>query len=240
MHPSGDCMRRGGLSVCVRMCVRMRMGVWLHGRGVARGVRIPGRSPDARATPTPSAMPSLRRRPSPPPAAASARRLVTLQVLYVHCSTGHGRTGTVCALILGVVYHLSGPHALHLFQAIHDIGSTAFRRSCLIELGKAAEHANPSPASPNSHLSPASPSSRRDRAEAFTWLEHADCADCHAFSDEQRRQVLRLLAPRPRESLFSAAKEARLDEVQAARRVPSGQRGLNVHRDLHDHTSETE
>ena len=75
MHPSGDCMRRGGLSVCVRMCVRMRMGAWLHGRGVARGVRIPGRSPDAR---DPNAFryalapaPTLAPRPRLPPLAAS-------------------------------------------------------------------------------------------------------------------------------------------------------------------------
>ena len=41
-----------------------------------------------------------------------------LQVLYVHCSTGHGRTGTVCSLLLGLAYRLPGPHALHLFQVI--------------------------------------------------------------------------------------------------------------------------
>jgi len=50
------------------------------------------------------------------------------QVLYIHCSKGHGRTGTVCALLLGLAYHLSGSHAINLYQALHDVSSKAFRR----------------------------------------------------------------------------------------------------------------
>ena len=55
--------------------------------------------------------------------------LITAQILYIHCSKGHGRTGTVCALLLGLAYHLSGPHAVLLYQGLHDVASKAFRRN---------------------------------------------------------------------------------------------------------------
>ncbi len=48
--------------------------------------------------------------------------------MYIHCSQGHGRTGTVCALLLAIAYHISGPHAILLYQALHDVASKAFRR----------------------------------------------------------------------------------------------------------------
>lgn len=43
------------------------------------------------------------------------------RVAYVHCRGGHGRTGTVCALILGLLYDLDGPRALVTYQALHDL-----------------------------------------------------------------------------------------------------------------------
>ena len=42
-------------------------------------------------------------------------------VCYVHCRGGHGRTGTVCALVLGLAYGLDGPTALATYQALHDL-----------------------------------------------------------------------------------------------------------------------
>ena len=47
----------------------------------------------------------------------------------MHCSRGHGRTGTICALLLGLAYHLSAPHAVLLYQALHDVAGKAFRHS---------------------------------------------------------------------------------------------------------------
>ena len=48
------------------------------------------------------------------------RWLADGHVLYVHCRGGHGRTGTVCSLLLGLALELSGPEALALYQALHD------------------------------------------------------------------------------------------------------------------------
>jgi len=42
------------------------------------------------------------------------------QVLYVHCRGGHGRTGTICALLLGRLYDLKAPEALARVQLYHD------------------------------------------------------------------------------------------------------------------------
>ncbi len=50
-----------------------------------------------------------------------ASRLLEGEVLYVHCRGGHGRTGTVCSLLLGLLYELRGGHALALYQALHDL-----------------------------------------------------------------------------------------------------------------------
>ena len=38
----------------------------------------------------------------------------------IHCRGGHGRTGAVYALLLGLVFDLAGPEALALYQALHD------------------------------------------------------------------------------------------------------------------------
>lgn len=35
---------------------------------------------------------------------------------YVHCSSGHFRTGSVCSMLIGMAYELSGHHALLLYQ----------------------------------------------------------------------------------------------------------------------------
>ena len=48
--------------------------------------------------------------------------------MYIHCTRGHGRTGIVCALLLAITYHISGPHAILLYQALHDVAAKAFRR----------------------------------------------------------------------------------------------------------------
>ncbi|CAK0840418.1 unnamed protein product, partial [Prorocentrum cordatum] len=42
------------------------------------------------------------------------------EVLYVHCRGGHGRTGTVCSLLLGRLYGLGAPEALARTQLYHD------------------------------------------------------------------------------------------------------------------------
>jgi hypothetical protein len=34
----------------------------------------------------------------------------------------------VCALLLAITYHISGPHAILLYQALHDVAAKAFRR----------------------------------------------------------------------------------------------------------------
>jgi len=49
------------------------------------------------------------------------------EVIYIHCTSGHARTCTLCSALLGLAYHLSGPHAILLFQALHDIALPAFR-----------------------------------------------------------------------------------------------------------------
>ena len=48
------------------------------------------------------------------------RRMHNGEVCYLHCRGGHGRTGTVCALLLGIVHRLDGPAALATYQALHD------------------------------------------------------------------------------------------------------------------------
>ena len=42
------------------------------------------------------------------------------RVVYIHCRGGHGRTGTVCSLLLGRLHGLNGPSALSRFQQAHD------------------------------------------------------------------------------------------------------------------------
>eukprot|EP00746_Dinoflagellata_sp_MGD_P105183 gnl/MRDRNA2_/MRDRNA2_43740_c0_seq1.p1 gnl/MRDRNA2_/MRDRNA2_43740_c0~~gnl/MRDRNA2_/MRDRNA2_43740_c0_seq1.p1 ORF type:complete len:743 (+),score=141.05 gnl/MRDRNA2_/MRDRNA2_43740_c0_seq1:95-2323(+) len=47
-------------------------------------------------------------------------RLEQGEVLYVHCRGGHGRTGTVCALLLARLYSLSAIEAMQRVQLYHD------------------------------------------------------------------------------------------------------------------------
>lgn len=42
------------------------------------------------------------------------------EIIYVHCRGGHGRTGTVCCLLLGQLYRISGAEALIRIQRFHD------------------------------------------------------------------------------------------------------------------------
>lgn len=42
------------------------------------------------------------------------------QCVYVHCWGGHGRTGTVIALLLAYLYNLGAERALHLTQLFHS------------------------------------------------------------------------------------------------------------------------
>ena len=49
------------------------------------------------------------------------RRIRAGEVLYIHCRGGHGRTGTVCSILLGALYGLRGPAALSTYQALHDL-----------------------------------------------------------------------------------------------------------------------
>ena len=48
-------------------------------------------------------------------------RLAAGEVLYIHCQGGHGRTGTISALLLGRLYKLSADDALLWYQRLHDM-----------------------------------------------------------------------------------------------------------------------
>eukprot|EP00913_Durusdinium_trenchii_P026617 g24973.t1 len=43
------------------------------------------------------------------------------EVLYVHCRGGHGRTGTICALLLAKLYNISAAEAMARAQLYHDV-----------------------------------------------------------------------------------------------------------------------
>jgi len=47
-------------------------------------------------------------------------RLVRGEVLYLHCWGGHGRTGTLVAVMLGMLYNISKAEALKRTQLYHD------------------------------------------------------------------------------------------------------------------------
>jgi len=48
-------------------------------------------------------------------------RLLADEVIYLHCWGGHGRTGTVVAVALGLMYDLSASEALTRTQLYHDL-----------------------------------------------------------------------------------------------------------------------
>ncbi len=41
-------------------------------------------------------------------------------IVYIHCYGGHGRTGVVIALLLGIIYNLSSQDALDFTQSLHN------------------------------------------------------------------------------------------------------------------------
>ncbi|KAL1524949.1 hypothetical protein AB1Y20_019825 [Prymnesium parvum] len=47
-------------------------------------------------------------------------RLSAGRVLYIHCRGGHGRTGTICSLLLARAYGLSAAEAMARYQWYHD------------------------------------------------------------------------------------------------------------------------
>jgi protein-tyrosine phosphatase len=49
------------------------------------------------------------------------QRVLKGQRLYIHCWGGHGRTGTLVAIMLSRLYGLSGLDALHYTQMMHDV-----------------------------------------------------------------------------------------------------------------------
>ena len=49
------------------------------------------------------------------------QRVLDGQRLYIHCWGGHGRTGTLVAVMLSRLYGLSGLEALHYTQKMHDV-----------------------------------------------------------------------------------------------------------------------
>lgn len=49
------------------------------------------------------------------------QRILNGERLYIHCWGGHGRTGSLVALILSRLYGLSGLDALHYTQKMHDV-----------------------------------------------------------------------------------------------------------------------
>jgi len=52
------------------------------------------------------------------------KRLVNNEILYIHCWGGHGRTGTIIALLLGRLYPITPDQALYLTNAFHDMRVT--------------------------------------------------------------------------------------------------------------------
>lgn len=51
-------------------------------------------------------------------------RIAGGEVLYIHCHGGHGRTGTICSLLLGRLYGLSGEDALTWYKRLHNMRSS--------------------------------------------------------------------------------------------------------------------
>ena len=51
------------------------------------------------------------------------------EVLYIHCTGGHGRTGTVCALLLASAYNLGAQESIGRVQAYHDTRQTPVFRA---------------------------------------------------------------------------------------------------------------
>ena len=49
------------------------------------------------------------------------RRLACGECIYIHCRGGHGRTGTLVSLLLGLCYGLDGPTSLATYQCLHDL-----------------------------------------------------------------------------------------------------------------------
>ena len=49
------------------------------------------------------------------------QRVLNGQRLYIHCWGGHGRTGTLVAIMLSRLYGLSGLDSLHYTQMMHDV-----------------------------------------------------------------------------------------------------------------------
>ena len=95
------------------------------------------------------------------------RRVASGEVIYVHCRGGHGRTGTLCSLLLGALYRLDGPTALLCYQAMHDT-----REQPVF----AARHST----------APSDPTQTKDML-----------ATCVALFHVQKKQVIRLLDPSP-------------------------------------------
>lgn len=62
-------------------------------------------------------------------AADVCNRLLLGEVIYLHCWGGHGRTGTVVAVALGLLYGLSASEALMRTQLYHDL------RVCNLNVG---------------------------------------------------------------------------------------------------------
>ena len=55
------------------------------------------------------------------------RLLFTDQVLYIHCWGGHGRTGTIVGVMLGMLYALNDKSALMRTQLYHDLRTCTLR-----------------------------------------------------------------------------------------------------------------
>jgi len=51
------------------------------------------------------------------------------EVLYIHCTGGHGRTGTICALLLASAYKLGAEESIGRVQAYHDTRQTPVFRA---------------------------------------------------------------------------------------------------------------
>lgn len=100
------------------------------------------------------------------------RRCVAGEVVYLHCRGGHGRTGIIASLVLGLAYDVGAVHALALYQILHDCREQ--RNFALKQSGEGARALELAP-------------SGAPRGRSQDW--------CVCLFEEQRTQVERLLSP---------------------------------------------
>ena len=61
-------------------------------------------------------------------------RIYNGEKIYIHCSGGHGRTGTIAAVILCILYNITPDNAFEYIQYSHDQRHTSYGRSIFSSL----------------------------------------------------------------------------------------------------------